>query len=77
MRVKLHGVRRISINSGYIKLDALLKHAALVSTGGEAKALIQGGHVFVDGEICVQRGRKITHGSVVKLNGETLIVELG
>lgn len=74
MIVKLKGVRRIRIAGEYIRLDALLKHSSLVSTGGEAKVVIQGGDVFVDGEICVQRGRKITPGNVVRYLDDTLIV---
>ena len=36
-------MEKIPIETEYIKLDALLKFAALVGTGGEAKALIQDG----------------------------------
>ena len=36
----------------FIKLDALLKFAGLCETGGEAKELIQGGEVKLNGEPC-------------------------
>ena len=36
---------RILIHTEFIKLDALLKLAGLVETGGEAKVLIQAGQV--------------------------------
>ncbi|MDE5854398.1 MAG: RNA-binding S4 domain-containing protein, partial [Ruminococcus sp.] len=42
----------IKINTEFIKLDALLKFASLVGSGGEAKMLIQNGQVLVNGEIC-------------------------
>lgn len=74
MIIKLRGVRKIHITGEYIRLDALLKYASLVSTGGEAKYLIQNGEVFVDNETCTQRGRKITAGCVVRCNDDTLIV---
>ena len=76
MRVKLNGVRQISIDGEYIRLDTLLKLASVTSTGGEAKIYIQNGRVFVDGEVCKMRGKKIRPGNVVRYRGETLIVRL-
>ncbi len=64
----------ISITTEYIKLDALLKFAALVGTGGEAKFRIQEGEVSVNGETCTQRGKKIFPGDVVELAGERVKV---
>ena len=40
----------IEITTEFIKLDALLKFAALVGTGGEAKFVIAEGLVKVNGE---------------------------
>lgn len=74
MKVKLPGVQNISIRGDYIRLDSLLKLASVTSTGGEAKLLIQNGEVFVDNEICVQRGKKLRNGNVVRYCGDTLIV---
>ena len=59
----------IRISTEFIKLDALLKFASLVGSGGEAKMLIQDGHVLVNGEVCTMRGKKIRSGDVVKLEG--------
>ena len=42
----------ISITGDFIKLDALLKYAALVASGGEAKRVIADGLVAVNGEPC-------------------------
>lgn len=58
----------------YIKLDSFLKLMDLVSTGGEAKILIQEGNVYVNGEIETRRGRKLHTGDVVKLFDESRIV---
>ena len=74
MKTKLHGVRRIQVAGEYIRLDGLLKFASIVSTGGEAKVIIQSGKVFVGGEPCVQRGRKIRPGNIVRYGGDTLLV---
>jgi len=74
MKVKLHGVRSIYITGEFIKLDALLKFASIVSTGGEAKYLIQSGEVFVGKDICTSRGKKIRPGEVVRAGEEVLLV---
>ena len=60
----------IQITTEFIKLQDLLKFASLVSTGGEAKLLIQEGEVMVNGEVCTQRGKKIRPGDDVVLNGQ-------
>ena len=41
----------ITITTEYIKLQDLLKFAAAVETGGEAKLVIQEGDVTVNGEV--------------------------
>ena len=65
----------IRIDTEFIRLDALLKLAGLVQTGGEAKLRIQGGEVRADGEICTQRGKKMRPGSVAELEGRRIRVE--
>jgi ribosome-associated protein len=67
MRVKPKGVKRVFIEGGYIRLDALLKHASVVASGGQAKMLIQNGEVRCGGQPCVERGRKIKPGVVVTI----------
>jgi len=60
----------ITITTSFIKLDALLKYAGMTSTGGEAKMIIGDGIVKVNGEPCIERGRKIYPGCVVSI-GDT------
>ena len=45
-------MENIEITTEYIKLQDLLKFAAAVQTGGEAKVVIQEGDVTVNGEVC-------------------------
>ena len=61
-------MEKISIYTEYIKLDSLLKFAALVGTGGEAKLVIAEGMVKVNGEVCTMRGKKIHPGDVVSFD---------
>ena len=67
----------IKIETEFIKLDALLKFANLVSSGGEAKIRIAEGEVLVNGEICTMRGKKCRAGDVVELDGQTVEVGQG
>lgn len=62
------------INTEFIKLEGLLKFAGLAQTGGEAKELIQGGAVSVNGEVCTQRGRKLRPGDLVRLGDRSVTV---
>jgi ribosome-associated protein len=56
------------ITTEFIRLDAALKFAAEVGTGGEAKRRIQGGEISVNGETCVQRGKKLVKGDTFSVN---------
>ena len=68
-------MKSIAIKTEYIKLDALLKFAALVSSGGEAKSVIAEGRVCVNGEVCTMRGRKLRAGDAVEFDGKTVVIE--
>ena len=56
----------------FIKLGQALKKASVVGSGVEAKIVIQDGLVELNGEIEVQRGKKLYDGDVVSYNGETI-----
>ena len=61
-------MEKILINTEFIKLDALLKYAAAVGTGGEAKNVIEDGLVTVNGEVCTMRGKKLRQGDKVEFD---------
>ena len=61
----------ITITTEFIRLQDLMKLADMTSSGGEAKLLIQDGQVTVNGEVCLQRGRKLRPGDVVAFGGRT------
>ncbi len=62
----------VEISTEYIKLDSFLKLAGIAANGGEAKALICGGVVNVNGEVCTARGRKLRPGDTVSAGGTTV-----
>lgn len=59
-------MKEIFIKDEFIKLDAVLKFAGVVGTGGQAKMVIQDGLVSVNGQVCTQRGKKIRNGDTVE-----------
>lgn len=65
----------VKITTEFIKLDALLKFASLVNSGGEAKMLIQDGQITVNGEVCTMRGKKIRSGDRVAYGDREVVVE--
>ena len=50
-----------------IKLGQFLKYANLAEDGVEARELIQGGDVLVDGEVEIRRGCRLRDGSLVEV----------
>lgn len=59
-----------------IRLDQFLQLCG-VPTGGQAKVLIQGGEVSVNGEVETRRRRKLVPGDAVGLDGEIYEVASG
>lgn len=64
----------IQINDDYIKLGQALKLAGMVSSGVEAKIVIQNGEVKVNGEVDTRRGRKLYPQDVYEYNGQKVTV---
>jgi ribosome-associated protein len=58
-----------------LRLDQFLKVQAIAETGGQAKLLIQGGEVKVNGEIETRRRRKLNAGDIVEVGGQQRKVE--
>ncbi len=64
----------ININTDFIRLDAFLKLCDLVQSGGHAKIVIQNGEVWVNKEICLQRGRKLHVGDEAEFNNIICVI---
>jgi len=55
----------VKIHTEFIKLQDFLKFCDAVSSGGEAKMLVQDGQVTVNDHIELKRGKKLRNGDVV------------
>jgi ribosome-associated protein len=62
------------IRGEHIALDALLKATGLAASGGDAKALIIGGGVMLNGQVELRRGRKVRAGDVVAVGASRVHV---
>ncbi|HBI59903.1 MAG TPA: S4 domain-containing protein YaaA [Lachnospiraceae bacterium] len=67
-------MQAIEISDEFIKLGQLLKLAGMVSSGVEAKIVIQNGEVKVNGETDTRRGKKIYPQDVVEYKGQQVTV---
>ena len=65
-------MQTVKLRDEYIKLGQALKAAGLVSSGLDAKFVIQDGLVKVNGEVETQRGKKLYDGAVVEFDGEQI-----
>lgn len=63
------------LKDDFIKLGQLLKATNMVSNGADAKFIIQGGEVKVNGSVETQRGKKIVKGDVVEYKGNKVLVK--
>lgn len=57
-------MKEIKIKTDFIKLDQALKFSGAVESGGFAKEIILNGQVFVNGEVCLMRGKKLRSGDI-------------
>ena len=61
----------VPIRDESIRLGQFLKLANMVESGAEAKPLIAGGVVRVNGEVETRRGRQLVRGDVVSVGGQS------
>lgn len=64
----------IKIKDDFIKLGQALKLAGLVNEGVDAKYAVMDGEVKVNGEVCMQRGKKLIPGDEFNYHGQTIKV---
>ena len=64
----------VVIGTEFIKLEAALKFANAVESGGMAKTVIQDGQVKFNGEICTMRGKKLYDGDIFSFMGANYLI---
>lgn len=62
----------IHLKDDYIKLGQSMKAAGLVESGVDAKYVIKEGLVKVNGQVELQRGKKLVSGDIVEYAGNSV-----
>ena len=70
-------MREVKITKEPVELYKILKFEGIVTSGGEAKALISNGQVLVNGVVETRKRKKIMSGDSVEVMGEKLQISLG
>ena len=65
----------IKLREDYIKLGQALKAAGLAESGVDAKLAVQDGLVKVNGQVEIQRGKKLVAGDLVEYDGQQIKIE--
>mgnify|MGYP002513928122 CR=1 FL=1 len=76
IKVKVAEKQKVTkkIDTDFIRLDAFLKMCDAVQTGGHAKIVIQEGEVWVNGEVCTMRGKKLYPGDQFSFMGGNYLI---
>ena len=67
-------MEKVYIKDEFIKLGQALKLAGLVDSGVEAKEVILNGEVRVNGEVELQRGKKLYKDFIVNYNNNEFVI---
>ncbi|MFT5561670.1 MAG: ribosome-associated protein [Candidatus Azotimanducaceae bacterium] len=69
-------MRDVEITKEPVELYKILKFEGVVSSGGQAKAVIDDGQVSVNGEVETRKRKKIVAGDVIEFMDEKLNIVL-
>lgn len=69
-------MRTIEINHQPVELYKILKFESMANSGGEAKLMIAQGYVRVNGEVELQKRKKIIAGDVIEFADDKATVVL-
>ena len=74
VKAKILNEERLYIVTDFIKLDAAMKLAGIADTGGMAKMMIEDAQVKVNGEVCIQRGKKLYPGDKMLFRNSLFVI---
>ena len=65
-------MRTVEITRQPVELYKILKFEGMVSSGGEAKMVIDQGYVLVNGEVETRKRKKIVSGDIIEFGEDTI-----
>ncbi|PCJ92925.1 MAG: RNA-binding protein [Porticoccaceae bacterium] len=69
-------MREVEINKEPVELYKILKFEGMVGSGGEAKMVVAGGQVLVNGEVETRKRKKIVAGDIIEFGDEKIQIRL-
>jgi len=69
-------MRVVEITREPVELYKILKFEGMVATGGEAKQVIAGGQVLVNGEVETRKRKKIVTGDTIEFDQDMIRIQL-
>ena len=66
----------VEISNEPVELYKILKFEGMVSSGGEAKSVINDGQVLVNGETETRKRKKIVSGDIIEFKKEKIRIQL-
>lgn len=61
-------MEKITIHTEYIKLNAFLKLANIISNGSDVKEMLEMKRIKVNGVVAFERGKKLRNGDIVTID---------
>ncbi len=68
-------MRIVEITKEPVELYKILKFEGMVSSGGEAKLVIEQGQVLVNGEVETRKRKKIVSGDVIEFLSDKITIK--
>lgn len=62
-------MEKVKIETEMIQLDQFLKWASILQSGGEIRFLLDEQRIFVNGELCTAKRKKLHAGDIVDIKG--------
>ncbi|MBL4681117.1 MAG: RNA-binding S4 domain-containing protein [Pseudomonadales bacterium] len=68
-------MREVEISREPVELYKILKFESMVTSGGEAKAVIGNGEVRVNGKVETRKRKKIVSGDIIEFENEKIRIQ--
>ena len=68
-------MREVEVTKEPVELYKILKFEGMVSSGGEAKSVIEKGLVLVNGEVETRKRKKIVSGDIIEFGEEKIRIQ--
>ena len=69
-------MREVEVTKEPVELYKILKFEGMVSSGGEAKSVIEKGLVLVNGEVETRKRKKIVSGDIIEFGEDKIRIQL-